>query len=107
MNGAEPEINAGDRVDLSSLSLTEEKDGSYILGTGSTFLAIPPIGADVVRLLDGTRPVYEVEKIIESKSSTAVDVLGFLRTLSSNGLIGVAPEGKNIFDKIPAVLLVF
>ncbi|WP_147425137.1 hypothetical protein [Bailinhaonella thermotolerans] len=87
-------------TDLSFLSVVEDGPDDYVVGNGETFINVPAIGAEVVRLLDGTRTPAEVRSRVLREHGVDVDVEDFLTGLGGAGLLRPPEVRPNLWDRV-------
>jgi hypothetical protein len=86
--------------DLSFLSVVEDGPGDFVVGNGKTFINVPAIAATVIKMLDGTRTVAQVQEMASQIEGIDVDVTGFVADLHTLELLIAPALPSNRWDRI-------
>lgn len=85
---------------LKSLIITEEENGTFLLGNGQKFVQIPEIGIQVISMMDGTRSIPEIHDLTLERFDADIDIEAFLKTLRSAQILDRPQVKNNMFDHI-------
>lgn len=100
--GDSPELGPDSRVEFFALRTRAEDDGSVVVGRADTgdFVALPALGALIIRELDSGTRIAEVEEHLSARG-TEIDVAGFVTQLGEFGFVR-AVDGVSSPD-VPAI----
>ncbi len=88
------------RPNLSWLTVVQDGEDDFVIGNGSSFVNVPEVGAELIKLLDGSRSIAQAGHVLGERLGTEVDALDFVQTVSDMAILDRPPVQHTQFEHL-------